>query len=436
MKGLRVVAAAAALIVAAVPEAVTRPAAGDDACGPRDTRVAVPYAITGYWLVPRSDRCVTRRTVEAIHRIGGDTLVTFGARLAPGRDPEVDCPGCYQVGRKVRRVYTYVTSEQFGPGLLRCPGERRFQTAGRTYYQLLLGHSCTKGPVDLVLVVSDGDGLGNLMAEADGYGMKVYPGLPAAPQDPAKPWLPDPRHTSAVAAFTGRVLADYRQRFAGVKAFAGVYQSFELTVKARPAKDPTIGLYRAQHAQVAAALPGTRLLVSPYIDARRGPGFPPEQVGEGLAELAGTRAGLPMVVAVQDGRGTGKVGVYGPAEADAGVDPRVAPIVGNVTNRQAYYGSTGDYYAAAARAVPPGVELWANIEAFEPTPVPGDCGRADPLPLRGRPTKARLDRQIEAARPYVSKIISYGWDPFMTCQPGVGRPSVADDIVSRSALPR
>ncbi|NUR84650.1 MAG: hypothetical protein HOY71_11250 [Nonomuraea sp.] len=169
-------------------------------------------------------------------------------------------------------------------------------------------------------------------------------------------------------------------------------------------------------------------MISPYIDARRGRGFPPDQVGKGLAEVAATRAGLPMVVAVQDGRGTGKVGVY--ANPRARVDPRLAPVVGDVTNGQAYYGSTSDYYAAAATAVPAGVELWANVEAFEPTPVAGDCGRLDPLPLRGRATKARLDSQAAAAGPYVGKVISYGWDPFMTCQPAAGRPSVADDIAS------
>jgi hypothetical protein len=344
---------------------------------------------------------------------------------------------CYQAardavaGKTIRRVYGYAVSETFGAGVLRCPAlDRRIVSGGRTYYRLLLGDSCTADSFDLVLVATDGDGVGNLMTEAAGFGMKVYPGLPAAPQDPAKPWLPDLAHTKVLDALTERVLADYRQRFAALPSFAGVYQSFELSMKARPDDDPTIELYKAQNAVAAAALPGRKLLVSPYFDARRKQGFPPGLVAGGMADVAATRAGMPMIVAVQDGRGTGKGTVYQADQVDVKVDPRLVPVVGDVTNRQAYYGSTRDYIEAAARAVPAGVELWANIEAFEPTPASGECGRANPMPLRGRTTKARIDQQITAVGGYVGKIISYGWDPFFTCQPGWSTPSLSDDIAA------
>ncbi|NUR84651.1 MAG: hypothetical protein HOY71_11255 [Nonomuraea sp.] len=211
------VAIAALLLTTAVPQARART---PDLCEPRDTRVAVHYPITGYWMIPRPGRCATQRTVEAIHRIGADTLVTFGPRFSPGIDPEVGCRACYRAPWKVRKTYTYVTSERFSPAF----AERTFQRDGRTFYQVRLPKN------DLVLVVSDGDGLGALMAEAAAYGMKVYPGLPAAPQDPAKTWLPDPRHDAAVAAFTARVLTDDRTRYGTSGAFGGVYQSFELTL--------------------------------------------------------------------------------------------------------------------------------------------------------------------------------------------------------------
>jgi hypothetical protein len=122
------------------------------------------------------------------------------------------------------------------------------------------------------------------------------------------------------------------------------------------------------------------------------------------------------------------VPVYGADAVDARVDPRLAPVVGDVTNRQAYYGSSRDYFAAAAAALPPGVELWANVESFEPSPVGGECGRADPLPLRGRTTKKRLDSQVQAVGAYVGKVISYGWDPFLTCQVSWLTPSLSDDL--------
>ncbi|MGP3954397.1 hypothetical protein ACTWPT_00260 [Nonomuraea sp. 3N208] len=398
-------------------------------CPPRDTRVVAPYAVTGYWVIPRADPCVTRRMVEAIHAIGGDTLVTFGPRFSVGAEP-----GCVVDGRPcadvpgVRHVYTYVTSEEFGPGLLRCPGlDRRIESDGRIFYRVSLATSCDARVHDLVLVSTDGDGLGNLMTEAAEYGMAVYPGLPAAPQQTDKPWEPDLAHLGALNAFTSRVLADYRTRFGA--AFAGVYQSFELAMRTRSTKDPIIALYAAQHAVVASALPGKKVLVSPYIDARRGRGFPPDQVESGMADIAGTRAGLPMAIAVQDGRGTGKVPVYGVNERDARVEARLVPVVGDVTYAQAYYGSTRDYIEAAARRVPPGVELWVNVEGFEPTQVDGECGRVEPLPLRGRPSKARLDRQVMATGTGAQKIISYGWEPFFTCQARYDTPSLADDIV-------
>ncbi|MEV4286755.1 DUF4434 domain-containing protein [Nonomuraea bangladeshensis] len=433
------VAVLVGLVVGVVVPAVSEgPARSPEECEPRDTRVSAPYAVTGYWVIPRADPCVTRRMVEAVHQIGGDTLITFGPRFDAGEpdpgfaDCVVDGRPCAEVpGKRVRHVYTYTTSEEFGPGLLRCQGlDRRVEAGERVFYRVSLAASCDDPVHDLVLISTDGDGLGNLMSEAAAYGMKVFPGLPAASQEPGKTWEPDHDHTGALTAFTGRVLADYRARFGGSAAFAGVYQSFELAMRDRAPNDPIIELYAAQHATVAATLPGRTILVSPYIDARRGRGFPPEQAGDGLADLARTRAGAPMAVAVQDGRGTGKVPVHGPHERDAKVEPRLVPVVGDVSNAQAYYGATRDYIAAAARRVPPGVELWVNIEGFEPSPVDGECGRVDPLPLRGRTTKSRLDRQVMAAGTHAQKIISYGWDPFFTCQARYDTPSLADDIAS------
>ncbi|MEO3871701.1 hypothetical protein ABGB18_23040 [Nonomuraea sp. B12E4] len=413
-----------------------------DECAARDTRVIAPYPITGYWVMPRADACVTRRMVEAIHSIGADTLISFGPRFNASPDPDfadcvVDGHPCAQVpGKEVRHVYTYTTSEEFGPGLLRCQGlDRRIESRGRIFYRVGLGASCADRVQDLVLVSTDGDGLGNLMAEAAAYGMRVFPGLPAAPQRPDKTWEPDQAHLAALNAFTARVLADYRARFAGSAAFGGVYQSFELAARDRADDDPIIALYAAQHAVVAATLPGRKILVSPYIDARRGRGFPPEQVAAGLADIAGTRAGAPMAIAVQDGRGTGKVPVHAPNERAARVAPRLVPVVGDVSNAQAYYGATRDYVEAAARNVPPGVELWVNVEGFEPAPAAGECGRVEPLPLRGRTTKARLDQQIMAAGTRAGKVISYGWDPFFTCQSRFDTPSLADDIVNGARQP-
>lgn len=451
----RVLLALAALLLAAAPEAVR--VVDASGCPPRDARVTAVYPITGYWINPRPDRCETREVVSAIRRLGGDTVITFGSRLtavradAAGRlldartgqaDPAL--AGCLDGGRpcylaardavpgkEIRRVFTYVAPEHFGPGVLRCPGlDRRVENGGRTYNRILLGASCSAGPFDLVLAVTDGDGIGNLLAEAAGHGMKVYPGLPAAPQDPAKPWLPHLAHLDALTAFTRRVLDDYRGRHGASPALAGVYQSFELAMRDRADDDEVLTLYRAQHAVAAAALPGRTIVVSPYWDARRGRGFPPASAGPGFADIAATRAGAPMAIAVQDGRGAGKVPVYGPGQADERVDPRLEPVVGAVTYRQAYHGSTRDYVEAVASRPVPGVELWVNVELFEPTPVAGECSRTDPLPLRGRASKARVDSQIMAVGGHAAKIIAYRWEPFVVCRDDADSPSLGESVAA------
>ncbi|NUR84707.1 MAG: hypothetical protein HOY71_11540, partial [Nonomuraea sp.] len=167
----------------AVPPPTPAFGGGEGGCPGRDTRVTAPYAITGYWVMPRADKCVTRRMVEAIHALGGDTLVTFGPRFDAGRpDPDfdacrVDGRPCARVpGRKVRHVYTYATGEEFPASMLRCPGiDRRIEAEGRVFYRLSLAAKCADRVIDLVLVATDGDGIGNLVEEAAAYGMTVFP---------------------------------------------------------------------------------------------------------------------------------------------------------------------------------------------------------------------------------------------------------------------
>ncbi|WP_049564289.1 DUF4434 domain-containing protein [Nonomuraea sp. SBT364] len=441
---LRIAVALTVVILAVLPDSEV--SVVDDGCPPRDTRVTAPYPITGYWVIPRPDRCVTQRTVEAVHAVGGDTLITFGARILPAQ-PDAhgrvaaaagcveDGRTCYEAaratGKPIRRIYTYVTSERFGDAVLRCPGlDRRVESGRRTYYRLMLAPSCDAAAFDLLLIATDGDGVGDLLAEAAAYGMAVIPGLPVPPKHPAKPWLPDLAHLPALNELTARIMADYRRRYGASPALGGVYQSFELAMRDRADDDPIIALYAAQHAVVAAGLPGEKIMVSPFWDARRGRGFEPDQVAKGFADIAATRAGAPMAIAIQDGRGVGKVPVHGADQAAAPVDERLEPVVGRVANATAYYGSTRDYVAAAARRVTPGVELWVNVEVFEPTQAAGECGRANPFPLRGRTTKSRVDAQVAAVGRDAGKIIAYGWDPFLTCRHDHTTPSLADDLTA------
>ncbi|GII80664.1 hypothetical protein Sru01_56460 [Sphaerisporangium rufum] len=451
---------------------VTPPASAfSDPCGTFDTTTPAPYAITGYWLVPTADHCTWRRQLQAIHRVGGDTVVRLGFGLqarAVDQDGQVlngegDAPDrrfarcqengmtCVQAaesalkaanpGNRITWTYVYRTDEAFGPGLFRCPQmEHTVQAAGETFYRLIApddgsdNPSCdftSKGLGYHLILVSGAlqDSLTEILDLADRFAMKVFPALPMAPRDRVQRSNADPRHIGTLTTLTRRILQDYGDRFADRVSLGGVYQPFELQIRdwPDPSKVPTLEVYAEQHDIVEQELPGKPIMVSPYLDARRNKSFTstPAQVKEGFKALARTGVGI---VAPQDSRGTGKVGLYWPNLKRQAVDDRLKPIVGDTTYDEAYYGATRDYYRAMSealvelRADGEELELWANVEAFEPS---GD-GACEAGGKRGVTDKRRLDTAVTFAGPYVSKIISYKWSNFFTC----GEPDLAAQVAA------
>ncbi len=440
-----------------------------DPCGTFETTTATPYSVTGYWLVPTADRCTWRRQLEAIHQVGGDTVVRLGFGLSPRSVDEngqiMDKEGqkvdsryavctengltCEQAadkdlkaanpGNRITWSYVYRTDEQFGPGIFRCPAmEHKITVGSATFYRIIAPEDGTdnatcdfssKGGRYHLILVSAGerDSLTELLDLGDRFGIKVFPALPLAPRDPAEPTRANPRHIGTLTTLTRRVLQDYGDRFAGREALGGVYQPFELQIRAwpEPSKVPTLQVYAEQHRIVEQELPGKPILVSPYIDARRRVGYTstPAQVAKGFKALAKTGVGI---IAPQDGRGTGKVGLFWPNWKNKAVDNRLKPVVGESTYNTAYYGGTRDYYREMSLARQEladdgvGVQLWANVEAFEPS----GSERCGSQGTRGRTDKPRLDTQVTLAGPYVSKIISYMWSDFFTC----GSPSLSEEI--------
>ncbi|MEV5411985.1 DUF4434 domain-containing protein [Thermopolyspora sp. NPDC052614] len=441
-----------------------------DPCGTFDTTMQTPYPITGYWIIPTSNECTWRPQFQEIHRVGGDTVVRLAHGLSPRRvdsdtgqvlDAEGDKPDeryatcvedgltCVQAaekdlkaansGNRITWTYVYRTDEHYGDHIFRCPQmEHEIVTAERVFFRLIAPDdgtddaSCdfsSKGRGYHLILVSAGktDSLTNLLALGDRFGIRVFPGLPLAPRDPTGFTKANPRHIGTLTTLTRRIVQDYGARFSGRASLGGVYQPFELQIRDWPDPDKvdTLKVLAEQHLIVEQELPGKPILISPYLDARRDREFAatPAEAARGFKVLARTGAGI---IAPQDGRGTGKGGLFWPNWKNKPVDERLRPVVGDTTYAKAYYGGTRDYYRMMAQArqelAEEGihVELWANIEAFEPE---GDkpCARQS---TRGQTDKPRLDTAVTLVGPYVSKIISYMWSDYFTC----GSPSLAEQI--------
>ncbi|GII62954.1 hypothetical protein Skr01_30390 [Sphaerisporangium krabiense] len=440
-----------------------------DPCGTFDTTSPTPYAVTGYWLVPTSDHCTWRSQLQAIHRVGGDTVVRLGYGLSPrpvdqdgrvmtsdGAAPDPRYTRCVEngmtcaqaaesalkaanPGNRITWTYVYRTDEAYGPGLFRCPQmEHTIPIGDQVYYRVIAPDDGSDDPTcdftsrgrgyHLVLIEAAAqDSLTEILDLADRFAMKVFPALPVAPRDRLESTKADPRHIGTLTTLTRRILQDYGDRFRDRASLGGVYQPFELQLREwpDPAKVPTLQVYAQQHDIVQQELPGKPILVSPYLDARKGKAFTatPAQVKEGFKALARTGVGI---IAPQDSRGTGKVGLYWPNLKGQAVDDRLKPVVGDTSYGDAYHGSTRDYYRVMAEALAElrtegdEVQLWANVEAFEPE---GD-GACEAGGKRGVTDKKRLDAAVAFAGPYVSKIISYKWSSFFTC----GSPTLAEQV--------
>lgn len=402
-----------------------------------------PYPISGYWLYHRDSADTWREALERIHRLGADTVIQFGHR--PRRRTreeirahpvfaEVKIEGLDLVARtqvdltaansnnRLRYIFTFETPENFGPALLRCPFDKRIEIGKRVIWRLLIP---TSDPTnyDLILVAGrKNDSVARLLAEAEVLGMQVFVGMPAGPLHPKYPWAVwqgEPR--ALFLKLTERILQDYAARYKSLTSFAGVYQTFELPVAERTLID-VLELYAEQHQLVRTILPGKRILVSPYWDARRmkETGVTPASVKTGIKLIARQNVDI---IAPQDSRGTGKVGLFWPHEVDNYVDSRIVPAVGgSFTYGEAYYASTADFYRMAREAINElavreniHVKLWANVEAFEPGEGPQ------------RTTKERLDRAITFAGIYPSKLISFMWDCLYICQVSHDK-SLAEEI--------
>jgi hypothetical protein len=389
------------------------------------------YPLSGYWLYGRPDEAAWQITLERISRLGADTVIQFGSRPMLKTAEQIrthplisQCRFDGGTGNPPRRIYLFETQEDFGAALLALSGvDQRIELGEQIVWRLVfpatdLTKSATasaeRPTYDLFYITGrKKDSVRDLLAVAKAHSCRVFIGMPCATPDPQYPWDPDVGSLSALEELTRRVLKDYAERHGSQPAFAGLYQSLETPVS-KTCLTKVLAVYRLQHAVVRAILPGKQILISPYWDARK--------KNPNGTDIAGIKAGIRLlaqqnvdIIAPQDSRGTGKVGLFWPHQTSEPVDARLEPAVGKLTYGEAYVGNTTDFYRAARESLDDvasreglRVALWANIEAFEPSPS-GDSSTG----IR-RTQQERLEQAIMFASIYPSHLVSFMWDDFFT----------------------
>ncbi|GAB3769048.1 hypothetical protein [Microlunatus parietis] len=455
------------LIIGLLPPGSARadePAPEHDRCG--DLPEPGPGVVTGFFTYYESDPCRANRKLAAVRAAGGDTMITFGFRLQQRRtgpdgailaadgspDPRFACTvdglSCTRAaaGRigagTLRRVLTYSGTERFGAAMLRCPHRDRSMVSGGIRFQLILlpvgtdrGCRQSHDQYDLVLINTGApdavDPVTIMLRAAAAQGVSLFLGMPRPDMNPASPWLADVTYLDTVQAFTRRVFTDWRDRHTGLGSLGGLYQSVEMPLKGNPAWDDQYALYGTQHALARAALPDLPVLLSPYIDARPRMTSPVSGVPLAITRMIESGHGAKIIIAPQDGRGTGKGGVFFPDEADQPVPERLEPVVGGpLTYREAYSDSSAAYFRAAAETGRPfgadRFELWANVELMEPAPLPGEPACSSGT-ARGLATADRVMKQVAVVGNTVTKVIGFDWDQMMECRVP-GRPTLREHL--------
>lgn len=406
------------------------------------------YPISGYFIFGSSSDAVNSQKLSSIKALGGDTVITFGSRIKPAvlSDIPADCKingaNCAQAaasGVKVNRYFTYSDNALWGASSLVCPRDVSLTGNGKPFTVFVLpnqGSNCTSsnGLYDVV-VVSGATAAGtagvnvSLAKTATTLGMKYYAGLPIPIARTDYGYLPDVSYVPAFTQFTDRFLR-YQKNIINVSGLGGFYLSYEMPVTSGSTFDPILNLYKIQNQAIARIHPDRGGLVSPYLDGRKTGGLTVTQVRDGAEKIGFTSGNNHLVIAIQDGMGTGKSGAFFGNEADNPVDPYAASIVGNGSWGSKYQAPIRDYFAAAAEGVDgTGAELWANLEGMAPATSQNPCDDNS----RGQTTKSRVDRQLQQLGNAPMKVISYMWDGFYTCQ-GVWGP-LADRLKAANNTP-
>lgn len=393
--------------------------------------------VSGFFIAATNTDETNKQLLTDIKRAGGDTVVTFGYTLDKSKyaatktglfkDCIVGGSKCVDVARKgvsVRNYLVYKGNTKFTSKVRNCSRDLFTTTkSGRSYafFVIPVSGTCSK-PKKVDIVATTSYGLvkeNNITVNAKKLGMKHYIGMPSPSKDAKRPWLPDTSYLSTMSIFT-KMFARSNNTGSGL---AGFYQHREMPMSPHYSWNGMRRLFSTQNKAIAGSpIPyrAKNVLISPYMDARKKMNHTPAKARSAIKKLANTKKGLRnLIIAPQDGMGTGKGSAYTGKKWKGKVDPFARTVVGNVNNSQAYFANTATYYSYMKKGLSgkKGVSLWANIESMAPLVKSGAnknfCSTGH-HPKRGFTWKSRLKAQIAATKKTTSKRISYHWN-YLNC---------------------
>lgn len=402
---------------------------------PEESTPPPPYPISGYFISASSNDSANHSKLADIKALGGDTVITFGTLLKPATQADVPmdcvtdgkvCTQALSESIRINRYFTYFDGSRWGAKAVKCPRDREVVNKGKSYTILVFptqGEGCTStnGSYDLVIVGGGSrhadDPARSLAAASTELNMKYYAGLPSPVKRSDLDYLPDLSYKGTLKLFTERFL-DYQEATNDLPGLAGFYHHTEMPLTSSDTFTQILDLYKMQNDAIHRILPTRAAIVSPYLDTRRNAlSISLDEAREGSHRIAATSGRLRLIIAIQDGMGTGKAGAFSDADADVTVDKYAASVVGDGSWRSRYVAPIRQYFLAAQSGISgTEAELWANLEGMAPATGSNACGNS----LRGQTTKERIDRQLQQLFT-VTKIVSFMWDSYYTCD-GTGTP--------------
>ena len=294
--------------------------------------------------------------------------------------------------------------------------------------------------VDLVFIAfldaqytpSSRDALVRRINAARRHGVQLLLAMVALPARRDAIWAVDTPAVPAYLELVKREVHDVQFRFrSNVERdpVVGFYQTHEMLVSNSSFWVEQYQFYDAMAKAVHSVAPDLAVVLSPYWDVNRGSagGLGLEATMAGLMAMAMTDID---VLVPQEGRGTGKAGVYTQDEENsriADIDPnlaRYANVNASSTFAQQFFASTPQLYRESGQVVKRAnrlrpqnrpLKLWMNLEAFEHTSInPCDIEHDTD---RTNATRVRRSWDLVRSCECIDSLISFMWDPYFECVP-------------------